>query len=75
MCISFHHCITIIYSLTEPYTPYNVTVYALNENVKGEKTTKTNFTVEGGQFVVLHVTISITTCSVPEHSSIRLEYW
>ena len=47
----------MIHSPTEPYTPYNVTVYALNENGNGEMTTKTNFTVEGGQFVVLHVTI------------------
>ena len=54
----FHfHCTIIILSPTEPYTPYNVTVYALNENGNGEMTTKTNFTVEGGQFVVLHVTI------------------
>ena len=41
-----------IHSPTEPYTPYNVTVYALNENGNGETTTKINFTVEGGQFVL-----------------------
>ena len=65
MCIWFlNPTNTIIHSPTEPCTPYNVTVYALNENGNGESTIKTNFTVQGGQFVFSIIITASIICDV-----------